>query len=106
MHDLQDECAPRVENPYRRGVSSFWNITVWRERAMKFTVTSGAGFTKVVDRHASARAALEEVLALLARKRNDVRIYDEDGSRRTPAELCLQAAQEVAMLPDEPGLSF
>jgi hypothetical protein len=81
-------------------------MTVWQERAMKFTVTSGAGFTKAVDCHASARAALERVLALLARKRDDVRIYDEDGSRRTPAELCLLAAQEVAMLPDEPELSF
>ena len=73
---------------------------------MKFTVTSGAGFTNVVDRHASARAALEQVLALLAGKRNDVRIFDEVGRRRTPAELCLLAAQEVAMLPDESGLSF
>jgi hypothetical protein len=75
-------------------------------RAMKFTVTYGAGFTNVVDRHANARAALEQVLALLARKRNDVRIFDEDGRRRTPAELCLLAAQEVAMLPNESGLSF
>jgi hypothetical protein len=75
-------------------------------RAMKFTVTSGAGLTKVVDHHASARAALEQVLTLLARKRNDVRIFDEDGWRRTPAELCFLAAQEVAMLPDEPRLSF
>ena len=77
-----------------------------RERAMKFTVTSGFGTTEVVDRPESARAALERVLALLARKRNDIRIFDEDGWRRTPAELCLLAAQEVAMLPDEPGLSF
>jgi hypothetical protein len=68
--------------------------------------TSGAGFTEVVDRPESARAALEQVLALLARKRNDVRIFDEHGWRRTPAELCLLAAQEVAMLPDESGLSF
>jgi hypothetical protein len=73
---------------------------------MKFTVTSGVGVTRVVDRTESARAALERVLALLARKRSDVRIFDEDGSRRTLAELCLLAAQEVAMLPDEPGLSF
>jgi hypothetical protein len=73
---------------------------------MKFTVTSGVGVTRVVDRTESARAALERALALLARKRNDVRIFDEDGSRRTLAELCLLAAQEVAMLPDEPGLSF
>ena len=32
---------------------------------MKFTVTSGAGVTEVVDRPESARAALEHVLALL-----------------------------------------
>jgi hypothetical protein len=76
------------------------------ERAMKFTVTSGAGVTEVVDRPASARAALERVLALLGRKRNDVRIFDEDGRRRTPADLCRLAANEVAMLPDESGLSF
>ena len=92
---------PRVENPYRRGAS--WSMTVWREQAMKFTVTSGAGFTEVVDRPGSARAALEQVLVLLARKRNDVRIFDEDGRRRTPADLCRLAAQEVAMLPDESG---
>ena len=71
---------------------------------VKFTVTSGAGVTEVVDRPASARTALELVLALLGRKRNDVRIFDEDGWRRTPAELCLLAAQEVAMLPDESWL--
>jgi hypothetical protein len=46
------------------------------------------------------------VLALLGRTRTDVRIFDEDDRRRTPAELCLLAAQEVAMLPDESGLSF
>jgi hypothetical protein len=81
-------------------------MTVGRERAMKFTVTSGFGVTEVVDRPESARAALERVLGLLARKRSDIRIFDEDGWRRTPAELCLLAAQEVAMLPDESGLSF
>jgi hypothetical protein len=81
-------------------------MTVWREQAMKFTVTSGAGFTEIVDHPVSARAALEQVLALLARKRNDVRIFDEGRGRRTPADLCLLAAQEVAMLPDESGLSF
>jgi hypothetical protein len=102
MPDLQDD-GPR-RTPHRR--ASFWSMTVWRERAMKFTVTCGVGVTRVVDRPESARAALEQVLALLARKRNDVRIFDEFGSRRTPAELCLLAAQEVAMLPDEPGLSF
>jgi hypothetical protein len=79
-------------------------MTVWREQAMKFTVTSGAGVTEVIDRRASA--ALELVLALLGRTRTDVGIFDEDGRRRTPAELCLLAAQEVAMLPDESGLSF
>jgi hypothetical protein len=36
-------------------------------------------------------------------ERNDVRIFDEDGSHRTPAELCLLAAREVAMLPDDEG---
>jgi hypothetical protein len=72
---------------------------------MKFTVTSGAGVTEVVDRPASARAALELVLALLGRKRHDVRIFDKDGRRRTPADLCRLAAKEVA-LPDESELSF
>jgi hypothetical protein len=67
---------------------------------MKFTVTSGAGVT---DRSESARAALELVLALLGRKRNDIRIFDEYGSHRTPAELCLLAAREVATLPDDDG---
>ena len=69
--------------------------------AMKFTVTSRVGVNEVVARSESARAALEQVLVLLGRKRNDIRIFDEDGSRRTPAELCLLAAREVAMLPDE-----
>jgi hypothetical protein len=73
---------------------------------MKFTVTSGVGGTEVVDRPESAGAALEQVLTLLARKRNDVRIFDEDGWHRTPAELCLLAAREAAMLPDESELSF
>jgi hypothetical protein len=73
---------------------------------MRFTVTTGFGVTEVVDRPESARAALEHVLALLGGKRNDVRIFDEDGWRRTPADLCQLAAREVAMLPDESGLSF
>ena len=73
---------------------------------MKFAVTSGVGVTRVVDRTESARGALEQVLALLARKRSDVRIFDEDGSRLTPAKLCLMAAQEVALLPDEWELSL
>jgi hypothetical protein len=72
---------------------------------MKFTVTSGAGVTEV-HRPASARAALELVLAMLGRNRHDVRIFDEDGRRRTPADVCLLAAKEVAMLSDESGLSF
>ena len=70
---------------------------------MKFTVTSRVGVTEVVDRHESARAALEQVLALLGRKRNDVRIFDDFGLRRTSAELCLLAAREVTMLPDDEG---
>jgi hypothetical protein len=82
------------------------SMTQIRERAMKFTVTSGAGVTEIVDRPASAWAALELVLALLGRNRHDVRIFDEDGRRRTPADVCLLAAKEVAMLPDESGLSF
>jgi hypothetical protein len=73
---------------------------------MRFTVTSRVGGTEVVDRPESARAALEHVLVLLGRRRNNVRIFDEDGSRRTPAELCLLAAGEVAMLPDDEGLTF
>jgi hypothetical protein len=72
---------------------------------MKFTVTSWAGLTEVVDRPESATAALERVLMLLGLKRNDVRIFDEIGWRRTPADLCRLAAREVAMLPDESGLS-
>jgi hypothetical protein len=59
------------------------------------------GVTEVVDHPESARAALEHVLVLLGRKRNDVRIFDEDGWRRTAADLCLLAAQEVAVLPDD-----
>ena len=73
---------------------------------MKFTVTSGTGLANVVDRPASARTALELVLALLGRKRNDIRIFDEEGRRRTPADLCRLAADEVAMLPDESDLSL
>ena len=73
---------------------------------MKFIVSSGAGVTEVVDRPESAKAALEHVLVLLGRKRTPVRIFDEDGRRRSPADLCRLAADEVAMLPDESGLSF
>jgi hypothetical protein len=68
---------------------------------MRFTVTSWVGVTEVIDRPEGARAALEQVLALLGRKQNDVRIFDEHGWCRTAAELCLLAAQEVAMLPDD-----
>jgi hypothetical protein len=81
-------------------------MTGWCERAVKFTVTSGAGVAEAVERYASARAALEQVLALMGRKRNDVCIFGEDGGRRTPADLCRLAAQEVAMLHDESGLTF
>jgi hypothetical protein len=70
---------------------------------MKFTVTSRVGVTEVVDRPESARAALEQVLALLGRKRNKVHIFDDKGQSRTPAELCLLAAREVATLPDAEG---
>jgi hypothetical protein len=73
---------------------------------MKFTVTSWVGGIEVVDGPASAWAALELVLALLGHKRTDVRIFDQNGRRRTPAELCLLASKEVAMLPDESELSF
>jgi hypothetical protein len=76
------------------------------ESAMKFTVTLGTGVNEIVDRPANARTALELVLALLGRKRNDIGIFDEEGRRRTPADLCRLAADEVAMLPDESGLSF
>ena len=71
--------------------------------AMKFTVTSRVGVTEVVDRPESARAALEQVLMLLGRKRKNVHIFDEKGQRQTPAELCLLAAREVTMLPDDGG---
>jgi hypothetical protein len=71
--------------------------------AVKFTVTSKVGVTEVVDRSESAWAALEQVLVLLGRKRNNVHIFDEKGRRRTPAELCLLAAREVTMLPDDEG---
>ena len=73
---------------------------------MKFTVTSGDGVAEIVKRYASARAALERVLALLGRKRNDIRIFDEEGWRRTPAELCLLAAQKVQCCPTNSGLNF
>ena len=73
---------------------------------MKFTVTSGAGLSEVTDRPATARAALELILALLGQTRTDVRIVDEDGRRRSIADLCRLAADEVAMLPDESELSF
>jgi hypothetical protein len=73
---------------------------------MRFTVTSGVDVAEVVDRPESATAALEHFLVLLGRKRTDVRIFDEDGRRRSPADLCRLAADEVAMLPDESGLSF
>jgi hypothetical protein len=85
-------------------------VVQFGEPTMKFTVISGAGITEIIDRPASARTALELVLTLLGRKRKDVLIFDEDGWRRTPADLCRLAAKEVAkevaMLPDQSGLSF
>jgi hypothetical protein len=68
---------------------------------MKFTVTSRVGVSEVVDHSECARAALEQVLVLLGHKRNNVHIFDEKGQRRTPGELCLLAAREVTMLPDD-----
>jgi hypothetical protein len=78
------------------------SVMGWRT-AMKFTVTSRVGVTEVVDRPESAWAALEQVLVLLGRKRTNVHIFDEKGRRRTPAELCLLAAREITMLPDDEG---
>jgi hypothetical protein len=98
MFDLQDG-PPRVETPIGAGLRG--SMTGWREQAMKFTVTSRVGVTEVVDRPESAWAALEQVLVLLGRKRTNVHIFDEKGRRRTPAELCLLAAREVTMLPDD-----
>jgi hypothetical protein len=74
-----------------------------RSQAMRFTVTCGVGVSEVVDRPERARAALEHVIVLVGRKRNDVRIFDGGDWRRTPADLCRRAAQEVAMLPDHQG---
>ena len=93
--------ASRREPPSARGfVLERDGLT---RTAMKFTVTSRVGITEVVDRPESARAALEQVLVLLGRKRNDVCIFDEDGWRRTPADLIRLAAREVAVLPDDEG---
>ena len=72
-------------------------MTVWREQAMKFTVTSGAGFTEVVDRPESARAALEQVLVLLARKRNDVRIWSL--SKATPPHISYRSIGVILSRP-------
>jgi transposase-like protein len=88
----------RRERPSAR--SSRFELDGLTRTAMKFTVTCRVGVTEVVDRPESARAALEHVLVQLGRKRNDVRIFDEDGRPRTPADLCRLAAREVATLPD------
>jgi hypothetical protein len=56
--------SPASRTPIGAGFS-FWSMTGWWERAMKFTVTAGVGVAEVVERYASARAALEQVLALL-----------------------------------------
>jgi hypothetical protein len=91
-----------VENPIGVGFLVLERDELART-AIKFTVTSTVGVTEVVDHPESARAALEQVLVLLGRKRKDVHIVDENGRRRTPAELCLLAAREVATLPDDNG---
>jgi hypothetical protein len=90
--------SSRRERPSAR--SSRLELDGLTRTAMKFTVTCRVGVTEVVDRPESARAALEHVLIQLGRKRNDVRIFDEDGRPRTPADLCRLAAREVAMAPD------
>jgi hypothetical protein len=66
---------------------------------MRFTVTCGVGVSEVVDRPERARAALEHVIVLVGRKRNDVRIFDEDGWRRTPADVCRLAARKLQCCP-------
>ena len=50
--------SPASRTPIGAGFS-FWSMTGWWERAMKFTVTVRAGVAEVVERYASARAALE-----------------------------------------------
>jgi hypothetical protein len=72
---------------------------------MKFTVTSGAGVPKSStvlkarklpsSTSSGYLGASETTFASLMRT-----------WRRTPADLCRLAAYEVAMLPDESGLSF
>jgi hypothetical protein len=70
---------------------------------MNFTVTSGAGVTEVIDRRASAWAALELVLALLGRTRTDVRIFDEDGRRRTQRSYACWQLKRVQCCPMSQG---
>jgi hypothetical protein len=100
VFDTYSRHSQRGGGAPRRGLSVV-SVSGAGNGLMRFTVTFRVGVTEVVDRPESARAALERVLVLLGRKRNDVRIFDEDGSHRTAAELCRLAAQEVAMLPDD-----
>jgi hypothetical protein len=48
---------------------------------MRFSVTSGTGTAEVVDHLQSAKSALDRALTLVARKRKNVRFFDEDGMR-------------------------
>jgi hypothetical protein len=58
---------------------------------MRFSVTSGTGTAEGVDHLQSAKSALDQALTLVARKRKNVRIFDEDGMPRSLTDLRLLA---------------
>jgi orotate phosphoribosyltransferase len=63
---------------------------------MRFSVTSGTGTAEVVDHLESAKAALHRALALIARKRKNVRVFDENGRFQSLAHMRRLVTQEAA----------
>jgi predicted CopG family antitoxin len=61
---------------------------------MRFGVSSETGIAEIVDRIDSAESALKCVLALIARKRKNIRIFDEHGRLRSLEDLRRLATKE------------
>ena len=61
---------------------------------MRFVITSGTGVREVVDQRKDAKSALECALTLVKRRRQNVRVFDEDGKPRSLNDLHRFADEE------------
>jgi hypothetical protein len=62
---------------------------------MRFTVTSGNGPAEIIDHLQNAKAALDRAETLIASKRKNVRVFDENGLFRSLADMRRLADQEA-----------